>query len=344
MTKTRPEKDRVASERLADWTVMGESPANVHDGSGRSERPTHPVPPGEPAGAGPAAARVVRRTPRSLLAGLRVRARFPGRPRLWVEVLLIGVAYWVYSLVRNSVPEQRATAMDHAREIWHAERSVRLGVEHWANHSVNAVDWLIIGMNYYYATLHFIVTLGVLVWLFRRHPGRYAAARMTLLATTVMALLGYYLYPLAPPRLMGEGFVDTVLVHRTWGSFASGDMASVSNQFAAMPSMHIGWSTWCAVMLVMFARRGWVKALGVLYPVATLVVIVSTGNHFWLDAAGGLACLAAGFGVAHLVHGRWPHRFPRQPVERPAVVVPAQQGRARKGRRGGSGQPSGVQP
>jgi PAP2 superfamily len=338
MTKTRPEKDRAASERLADWTVMGESPANVHDGPGTPERSSSPERSGPPDRSNPSE-RPTGRTPHSFLTSLRTSLRFPGRPRLWMEILLIAVAYWVYSLVRNSVPEQRATALDHAREVWHAERSAGLGVEHWANHSVNAVDWLIVGMNYYYATLHFVVTLGVLVWLFRSHPGRYAAARMTLLATTAMALLGYYLYPLAPPRLMGAGFVDTVVVHRTWGSFASGDMASVSNQFAAMPSMHIGWSTWCAVMLVMFARRPWVKGLGVLYPVATLVVIVSTGNHFWMDAAGGLACLAAGFGVAYLVHGRWPHRFPRQPVERPAVLVPAQ-----KGRRGRSGQPSGVQP
>ena len=66
-------------------------------------------------------------------------------------------------------------------------------------------------MNYYYATLHFIVTIGVLVWLYRRHPGRYAATRLVLFATTGVALLGYYLYPLAPPRLMNGGsFIDTV--------------------------------------------------------------------------------------------------------------------------------------
>ncbi|NED79624.1 hypothetical protein G3I76_05880, partial [Streptomyces sp. SID11233] len=87
------------------------------------------------------------------------------------------------------------------------------------------VTWLIVGMNYYYATLHFVVTLGVLVWLFKWHPGRYAAARLALFATTGAALLGYYLYPLAPPRLMtNTHFIDTVLVHQTWGSMASGNL------------------------------------------------------------------------------------------------------------------------
>src|SRR6185437_16833104 len=101
------------------------------------------------------------------------------------------------------------------------------------NHAVNSVTWLITGMNYYYATLHFIITIAVLVWVFRSHPGRYSAVRTALFVTTGIALLGYYFYPLAPPRLLtGAHFVDTVEVHHTWGSMASGDMAHVSNQYA----------------------------------------------------------------------------------------------------------------
>ncbi|GAA3494496.1 hypothetical protein GCM10019016_015960 [Streptomyces prasinosporus] len=124
-------------------------------------------------------------------------------------------------------------------------------------------------MNYYYATLHFVVTLGVLVWLYRRHPGRYAATRLVLFVTTGFALVGYYLYPLAPPRLMhGQNFVDTVLVHQTWGSMASGDLKNVSNQYAAMPSMHIGWSLWCGLTLFALATCPWARVLGLLYPAA----------------------------------------------------------------------------
>ncbi|MBD0837216.1 phosphatase PAP2 family protein [Streptomyces sp. TRM68416] len=244
--------------------------------------------------------------------GLRDRLRTPRRPRLWFEILLIAVSYWTYSLIRNAVPEQRAEALRNADWIWQAERTLGLAVEQSFNHAVNSVTWLIVAMNYYYATLHFVVTLGVLVWLYRSHPGRYAATRTVLFATTGVALLGYYLYPLAPPRLMtGEHFIDTVMVHETWGSMASGDLKNMSNQYAAMPSMHIGWSLWCGLTIFALASVPWAKVLGLLYPAATLVVIVATANHFWLDAVGGVLCLGFGYAVARAWYGALPHALPR---------------------------------
>ncbi|MCX5396622.1 phosphatase PAP2 family protein [Streptomyces sp. NBC_00102] len=257
---------------------------------------------------------------KGLTARLR-GTRSPRRPRLWFEVLLIGVSYWLYSLVRNAVPEQRSAALRNADWVWSFENTLGAGFEHSVNHAVNSVTWLIVSMNYYYATLHFIVTIGVLVWLFRSHPGRYAATRLVLFATTGVALLGYYLVPLAPPRLMNGGtFVDTVLVHHTWGSMASGNLKNMSNQYAAMPSMHIGWSLWCGLTIFALASVPWVRVLGLLYPVATLVVIVSTANHFWLDAVGGMVCLSFGFAVAYVVYGTLPHRLARR-VEPPRTPL-----------------------
>lgn len=241
------------------------------------------------------------------------RFRTPRRPRLWFEILLIAVSYWTYSLVRNAVPEQKSQALRNADWIWQAQQHLGIAVEQSINHAVNSVTWLIVGMNYYYATLHFVVTLGVLVWLFRKHPGRYAATRMVLFATTAVALVGYYLYPLAPPRLMnGQDFIDTVLVHQTWGSMASGDLKHMSNQYAAMPSMHIGWSLWCGLTIFALASVPWVKVLGLLYPTVTLIVIVATANHFWLDAVGGMICLAFGFAVAWTWYGAMPYALPRE--------------------------------
>ncbi|KPI32049.1 MULTISPECIES: phosphatase PAP2 family protein [unclassified Streptomyces] len=249
------------------------------------------------------------------------RLRSPRRPRLWFEILLIGVSYWTYSLVRNAVPEQRSEALRNTDWIWRVEHSLGIAVEESVNHTVNSVTWLIVGMNYYYATLHFVVTLAVLVWLYRSHPGRYAATRLVLFATTAVALVGYYLYPLAPPRLMpGADFVDTVMVHQTWGSMASGDLKHMSNQYAAMPSMHIGWSLWCGLTVFALAKLPWVRILGLLYPTATLVVIVATANHFWLDAVGGVLCLAFGFAVARVWCGTLPYALPRR-------VPPKGQGR-----------------
>ncbi|NGO09556.1 inositol phosphorylceramide synthase [Streptomyces sp. HC44] len=240
------------------------------------------------------------------------RLRAPKRPRLWFEILLIAVSYWTYSLIRNAVPEQKAEALRNADWIWKVEHNLGLAFEESVNRAVNSVTWLIVGMNYYYATLHFIITLGVLVWLFRSHPGRYAATRMVLFATTGVALVGYYLYPLAPPRLMnGNDFIDTVVVHQTWGSMASGDLKNMSNQYAAMPSMHIGWSLWCGLTIFALASVPWVRVLGLLYPTTTLVVIVATANHFWLDAVGGMLCLAFGYTVARVWYGVLPYGLPR---------------------------------
>ncbi|MFE2962111.1 phosphatase PAP2 family protein [Streptomyces sp. NPDC059340] len=254
------------------------------------------------------------------------RRRTPRRPRFWFEILLIAVSYWTYSLIRNAVPEQKQEALSNADWLWRMEHHLGIAVEQSVNHAVNSVTWLIIGMNYYYATLHFVVTLGVLVWLYRSHPGRYAAARLALFATTAVALLGYYFFPLAPPRLMNGGdFVDTVVVHHTWGSMASGDLKHMSNQYAAMPSMHIGWSLWCGLTIFALASVPWVRVLGLLYPAATLLVIVSTANHFWLDAVGGMLCLAFGFTVAHLWYGALPHTLPRWvPGTRGAPLVPVE--------------------
>lgn len=245
---------------------------------------------------------------------LTARLRAPRRPRIWFEVLLIAISYWTYSLIRNAVPEQKSAALSNADWLLSVERSLGIAAEETVNHAVNSVTWLIVGMNYYYATLHFIVTIGVLVWIYRFHPGRYAATRLVLFATTGVALVGYYLYPLAPPRLMnGHRFVDTVLVHHTWGSMASGNLKHMSNQYAAMPSMHIGWSLWCGLTIFAVASAPWARVLGLLYPAATLLVIVATANHFWLDAVGGTLCLAFGFAVSRAWYGSLPHRLPRHP-------------------------------
>lgn len=256
--------------------------------------------------------------------GFLRRLRTPRRPRFWFEILLIAASYWTYSLIRNAVPEQRGKALRNADWIWRMEHHLGIAVEQSVNHAVNSATWLIIGMNYYYATLHFVVTLAVLVWLYHSHPGRYAAARLALFATTAVALVGYYFFPLAPPRLMNGGhFVDTVVVHHTWGSMASGDLKHMSNQYAAMPSMHIGWSLWCGLTIFALASAPWARILGLLYPAATLLVIVSTANHFWLDAVGGLLCLAFGFTMTRLWYGALPYELPCWvPGTRDAPLLP----------------------
>ena len=264
------------------------------------------------------------RTPRRSLALLPARVRAVRRPKWWQEIIFVLICYWLYSLVRNAVPSHATAARERAIDIIGLERTMHIGLEHWLNSLVARTDWLAYLCNYYYATLHFIVTIAVLVWIYVRHPLRYRSIRSVLFATNLIALVGFWAYALAPPRMFpSRGFVDTVLAFHTWGSYASGDVAAASNQFAAMPSLHIGWSLWCGIVIVALAERTWVRVLGVLYPLATLFVIIGTANHFVLDAVGGVAALALGFGVQRLLSGRPAFAPPALATTQPSELVTA---------------------
>ncbi len=272
------------------------------------------------------------------------------RLRWWRELLLVVVLYEVYSLVRNTFgssgssvdsvvsPDAVAIALGHAHDVINIEKRLGLFFE------PHLQDWylglpghgLIKFWNVYYGSFHFIVPIVVLIWLFRRFPRDYTIWRNALVLTTILALVGFASFSLMPPRLLdfrGEfggcslpasivaanprlacqhfGFNDTLASFGGLWNFGSTAMAQVSNQFAAMPSLHIGWSTWCAIVVAPRARRRWVKVLVILYPFATLFCILITANHYWLDAAGGLVTLGVGtllgWQLALAVH-RWSDR------------------------------------
>jgi hypothetical protein len=255
--------------------------------------------------------------PRRVRALLPERIRAARRPRWWQEFIFVAICYELYSLIRNAVPDQEESAFRRATDLLRVEGDLHINVEHSVNAFVARTHALAYVFNYYYATMHFVVTIGVMVWLYRRHPLRYRALRSVLLATTITALLGFWLFALAPPRMLtGRGFVDTIVMFHTWGSWGSSGIDSASNQFAAMPSLHIAWSLWCALVVAQLARRTWVRVAALAYPLMTLFVIVGTANHFVLDAVGGVVALALGFAVNHVLSGRGafagPEALPRQ--------------------------------
>ncbi|HEY8302496.1 MAG TPA: phosphatase PAP2 family protein [Jatrophihabitans sp.] len=226
------------------------------------------------------------------------------RPVWWQELTFLAIGYWLYSLGRNAIPEQASIAIRHGLSIQHVQQIVGLDFELSVNRWVAAHEWLAQVLDYYYATLHFLVTLGVLVWLFVQRPHIYRGARTVLFSLTLIALAGFAMYPVAPPRLLpGTGYIDTVLKFHTWGSLADPEIASHSNQYAAMPSLHIGWALWAGVSVFMCARAMWVRVLGLLYPFFTLLVIVGTANHYFIDAIGGVAVVALAFGIQALLSG-----------------------------------------
>ena len=233
--------------------------------------------------------------------------------RWWREIAYIVVFYGLYSLVRNqfgSASVDAGEAYRNAVRLIDLERALHVFNEATVQSWFLGVGWLLRSLNVFYGSAHFVVTAGALIWLAWRHPRDYPVWRNTIMAATGLALVGYALFPLMPPRLLcdcsyGAGpvaltdgiptFVDTLSVHGGLWSFGNSTVQAVSNQYAAMPSLHIAWATWCALVLVPRVRHRTTRVLAFLYPFVTLFTIVVTGNHYWLDAVGGLVVLGGGY-------------------------------------------------
>ncbi|MGW1559195.1 bifunctional glycosyltransferase 87/phosphatase PAP2 family protein [Streptomyces sp. NPDC002144] len=235
--------------------------------------------------------------------------RVLSRPNLLLELLLIRVTYAAYQKVRlaatggtNAGGRSRAEA--HGHQILDIERFLHIDVEYTVNHAVAKIDWLRGFFGFYYESFHFVVPLTVLAVLYWRRPVDYRWARSALGFATLLALVGFWLYPLAPPRLLpGLGIIDTVHGVQDFSKPDYGTLTALTNQYAAMPSLHFGWSLWCGVVIAVMAPKWWMKALGLLHPFFTVSAIVATGNHWVLDAAGGAAVVGAGFGLTYLLQG-----------------------------------------
>ncbi|HEY7489334.1 MAG TPA: phosphatase PAP2 family protein [Streptosporangiaceae bacterium] len=207
---------------------------------------------------------------------------------VWRELLLVALFYAAYTVTRLIVsPTSAGAAFAHAGDILSLERAMGIDVELGLNQALVGVPWLARVANFFYATAHFVVTLSVLIWLYRRRPAHYRRLRTALMAATAIALTGFWFYPLAPPRLIGHGFVDPVTALHSFGLYSGHGSGELTNQFAAMPSMHAGWALWCGFVLIRLGRRPWVRLFGAVYPVVTVLVILSTANHYVVDAIAG---------------------------------------------------------
>ena len=217
---------------------------------------------------------------------LAERVHVPGR--LWsglVEVLVLGAVFLLYELGRHAVRAREALAFDDAELLLALQKNLLLPRERTVQGWFLEHEGLLTAMNVFYVSVHFPATVAFLVYLWVRRPAVYGWARTALVSTTMVALLLHVTFPLAPPRMM-PGFVDTMAVH---GPTAYGaGTESVTNQFAAMPSLHAAWAIVVGAVLFTAVRRPW-RWLFLLHPAVTCLVIVVTANHYWLDiAAAGL--------------------------------------------------------
>ncbi|MEV5983505.1 phosphatase PAP2 family protein [Streptomyces sp. NPDC052051] len=222
--------------------------------------------------------------------------------RWWTELPLILVVYASYSAGRLLARGDVSTAVDHGLAILRIEQALRLNAEHPLNRLFTREAWLGIPADFWYASLHYLVTPVVLIWLYRRRAAVYRAARTWLMTSTLIGLIGFTLLPTCPPRLLdaGHGFVDTMAQYSSygwWGGEASAPrgLGGMTNQYAAMPSLHVGWALWCGVMLWRHGGTRTARTIGVLYPLLTAVIVMGTANHYFLDAVAGCAVMGVGY-------------------------------------------------
>jgi hypothetical protein len=232
----------------------------------------------------------------------RSRGLLPAIGRAGIEVTLIAVLYVFYVVTRTFASTAFAPARGHALDILTFEKTWRLNFEEWLNDRFFQYDWLGVFGSYWYATTHYVVTLVILIWLYRRSALQYVTARRALVLASLAGLTFYLLMPTAPPRLVGSGFHDILSLHSNigWWSVngsAPKGLGNITNELAAFPSLHAGWALWVAIVLVRAGVPRWVQALGFVYAATMAVVIIGTANHWVLDAIVGWLVVLVAFGA-----------------------------------------------
>ena len=219
------------------------------------------------------------------------------------QLALFGAAYVVYNLARWIFAGDLDPAREHARWIVELERATGVAVEGSVQQALDsgAVSWVLSNV---YLAAQFVVVPSVLIWLYRRSPDVYRSLRNTLLATWLIAVPIFALFPVAPPRLADMGIVDTVSEQA--GVALTGRSTIFYNQLAAVPSLHVGFAVAVGVAFAGVLRWRWAKALALLWGPLVSLSVVATGNHYFFDIAAGLAVTALGFAV-----GRLPLRLSR---------------------------------
>lgn len=235
-----------------------------------------------------------------------------GRPPLVREVLFLTAAFLLYKLGRRLANGQFETAYDNAARVWDLERALRLPSEAGVQELLLRSEPLIQAINTYYATVHFPAMVLFMVWMYWRHPAHYGWIRWVLIWLSASALLLHLSVPLAPPRLFeAAGMTDTSAVY---GPSVYGDPEpdSMANQFAAMPSLHVGWAVVIALGLIVASGSRW-RWLWLVHPFVTVIAVVATAHHYWLDGIVAGLLLAS---VVALV------RPPRRTAPVPITVRP----------------------
>jgi hypothetical protein len=217
-----------------------------------------------------------------------------GREDAIREFLILFTSYIAYDIVRYLTTGREYTAMANANHIIAVERSLSLYLEPWIQAKISHVHALLLALNWFYTQVHIPAIVAFLAWVYLRRNDAFPFFRNAFLLINAIALSVFALVPVAPPRLLpSSGLVDTLFVF-SHTNYQSGGLQSITNPFAALPSLHFGYAVFVSAGLLLLVRSRPARAAALVYPVVVLISIVATGNHFLIDAlAGGLVIAIA---------------------------------------------------
>jgi hypothetical protein len=241
--------------------------------------------------------------PTSILGSPTAASQVHKRTRWWLEALAIAWLCWIYDAITNLAPLRLHVALTHAQDILRFEQTLHIDPERSLDRWLAGHHTIGLLVSDYYDNAHFIVTLGLLAYLWWRRADIYRPLRNALVLANVLAFVVFWQFPVAPPRMLA-GFTDVVAATHAIGSWHTGALASQANQLAAMPSLHIAWAVWCTIVVWKITSRRWLRALAVIYPFVTAFVVLSTGNHFVCDVLGGLVTISLSVLIVQLLGGR----------------------------------------
>ncbi|WP_228003995.1 phosphatase PAP2 family protein [Amycolatopsis sp. YIM 10] len=233
------------------------------------------------------------------------------RPAPLVEVALLVLVFVVFTWLHGAAKSDAEVATGNALALQSLERALHLDIVAAANRWLVEHPALIQPAVLYYR-LYYVVLIGVLVWVFLRHTEVYLKARRTLIAMAVLVLPVFWAVPMSPPRFALPGVVDIIAEHDIFGEHSARALESGKNVFSAMPSMHVGWSLWCAyaAWLALRASRPRLALLPWLFPLGMIAVVFTTGNHYVLDVVGSVVLLLISIAVVRLIYAGPPGSEP----------------------------------
>ena len=201
------------------------------------------------------------------------------------QVGIVTAAVAAYFLVRGATEAATGRALANARSVVDFEKAAGLFHESWLQATVAGNASVASFFNWIYIWGHWPVIAVTLIWLARSHPTVYYRTRNAMLLSGGIGLVVFTLFPVAPPRLAELGMIDTVTA--TSDAYRVLQPTMFTNQYAAMPSLHVGWDLLIGLSIVVAARRPLVKAIGAALPVLILAAVVLTANHYIIDAVVG---------------------------------------------------------